>query len=257
MHDEIRTRLLERLDWMRLSPAVAVDVGCATGLAARALAARYPNARVLALDTSERMLRAARAERGEAPIEIVAGAAEALPLAPASVDVAVLNLSLPWCDPAAAFAELARVLAAGGLALFATLGPDTCEELRRAWRAVDDRVHVHAFVDMHDVGDLAVRAGLAEPVLDVDRIRLSYESVAALVRDFRAWGAVNVAAGRRKTLTGVRRWQRFVREMESASPFSVTIEAVLGHAWGTGRAMQGSGRGEFTIAANSIRRRGR
>src|SRR5690606_6919766 len=95
VHDEIRTRLLERLDWMRLSPAVAVDVGCATGLAARALAARYPNARVLALDTSERMLRAARAERGEAPIEIVAGAAEALPLAPASVDVAVLNLSLP------------------------------------------------------------------------------------------------------------------------------------------------------------------
>jgi len=234
VHDEVRRRLLERLDWMRIDPAVIVDVGCATGLAARALAARYPAARVVGVDPSRGMLRAARAECDAARIAIVGGAAEALPLRDRSVGLAFASSSLPWSDPQAAFAELARVLEDGGLAVFATLGPDTLIEVRRAWRTVDDAVHVHAFVDMHDLGDLAIRAGLAEPVLDVDRLTLSYRDVAAFVRDMRAWGAVNAAAGRRKTLTGPGRWRRFAAAL--GCPFDVPVELGLGHAGGTGRA---------------------
>ena len=258
VHDEARGRLLERLDWMRIEPGVALDVGCATGLTARALAERFPNARVLGLDWSAAMLGAARAESAAGPpLAWVRAAAERLPLRAGSVDLAVLNLSLPWCDPRAVFAELARVIAPGGLVLFATLGPDTAAELRRAWRTADDALHVHAFVDMHDIGDLLVAAGLAEPVLDVDAIELSYGSVDALVRDFRAWGAVNVAAGRRKTLTGPRRWRRFAGVLDADAPFSVTIELGLGHAWGTGLATQGGGDGEFALPADAIRRRRR
>ena len=70
------------------------------------------------------------------------------------------------------------MLADGGALLFATLGPDSLQEVRAAFGAVDDRIHVHAAFDMHDLGDLALAAGLAEPVLDVDRLEVTYADVA-------------------------------------------------------------------------------
>ncbi len=156
------------------------------------------------------MLARARAACAASPaVTVVGGDAERLPLATGSVQLVLANLVLPWCRPQNLFVEAARVLEAGGLLLFATLGPDSLQEVRRAWAAVDDRLHVHAAFDMHDLGDLALAAGLAEPVLDVDRLELTYERPAALVRDLRAWGAVNVAAGRRRELTGPKRWRAF------------------------------------------------
>ncbi|HEX6999377.1 MAG TPA: methyltransferase domain-containing protein [Gammaproteobacteria bacterium] len=257
VHDEARRRLLERLDYVRLEPRVVADVGTATGLAARALAARYPAARVIALDPSREMLRVARRERRTAAaLAFAAGRAEQLPLLDGSVDLLVANLCLPWCNPPAAFVEAARVLREGGLALFATVGPDTLQEVRRAWREADDAVHVHAFFDMHDLGDMAVAAGLADPVLDVDRIELTYGDVGRLVRDLRAWGAINTAAGRRRALTGTARFARFRRALASdhGTRFSVTIELVLGQAWGAPRR---SRRGEHAVPADRIGRRRR
>src|SRR5690606_204638 len=125
------------------------------------------------------------------------------------------------------FREAARTMTSGGLFLFATLGPDTLEQLRRAWAAVDDRVHVHALFDMHDLGDLAVSAGLAEPVVDVDRMELTYRDVDSMISDLRACGAVNVAAGRRRELTGPSRFRRFVAALEAQrrdGRIPVTIE---------------------------------
>jgi malonyl-CoA O-methyltransferase len=264
VHDEARARLLDRLSFFRLEPRVAVDLGCATARGARALANRYPNARVLALDSSAGMLAAARAAcragAGSAKIAVIGGDAERLPLASGSAQLVLANLVLPWCKPQSLFAEGARVLDVGGLLLFATLGPDSLQEVRRAWAAVDDRLHVHAAFDMHDLGDLALAAGLAEPVLDVDRIELTYEHPSALVRDLRAWGAVNVAAGRRRELTGPRRWQAFEECLCAAggARFAVTVELVLGQAWGTGklRAVRSAG-SETAFAVERIGRRRR
>ena len=137
VHDETRTRLLERLSFFRLEPRVAVDLGCATARGARALADRYPQARVLAVDSSPGMLAAARAACAAAAtataarIAVVGGDAERLPLATGSVQLVLANLVLPWCKPQNLFAEAARVLEAGGLLLFATLGPDSLQEVRR------------------------------------------------------------------------------------------------------------------------------
>jgi malonyl-CoA O-methyltransferase len=133
---------------------------------------------------------------------------------------------------------LARVLTAGGLVVFSTFGPDTLREVRRAWASVDDHAHVHSFLDMHDVGDAALAAGLANPVMDVDRLAVSYRDTAALVRDLRGCGAVNREARRRRSLTGQHRWQRFAAALEAPGAggrFTVTVELVFGHAWGTGR----------------------
>ena len=93
------------------------------------------------------------------------------------------NLMLQWCnDPDRCLRECRRVLRPGGLLSFATFGPDTLVELRRAWAAVDGHVHVNRFIDMHDLGDALVRAGLAEPVMDVERYTLTYADVRDLMR---------------------------------------------------------------------------
>ena len=261
IHDEARARLLERLDVVRLKPAVAVDLGCATGRGAAALAARYPAARVLGIDSSRGMLRTAAAAAGEAvqlAVQFVAGEATALPLRAASVELVLANLVLPWCRPERLFAEAARVLTDGGALMFATLGPDSLQEVRAAFAAVDERIHVHAAFDMHDLGDLAMAAGLAEPVLDVDRIEVTYADVAGLVRDLRAVGAINVAGGRRRTLTGRRRWGRFVERLPRNidGRFAVTVELILGQAWGRAPvARPRSGSSEIRVPIERIRRR--
>jgi len=257
IHDEARSRLIARLDLVRLVPTVAVDLGCATGRGAAALAARYPAARVLGVDSSLGMLRAAAAGAGES-VRVVGGDAAALPLRGGSVELVLANLVLPWCRPERLFAEAARVLTDGGALLFATLGPDSLQEVRAAFAAVDDRIHVHAAFDMHDLGDLALAAGLAEPVLDVDRIEVTYADVAGLVRDLRAVGAVNVAGGRRRSLTGRRRWGRFVERLPVGPDgrFAVTVELILGQAWGRGPvARPQAGSSEIRVPIERIRRR--
>jgi malonyl-CoA O-methyltransferase len=261
IHDETRGRLLERLELVRLEPRVIVDLGCATGRAARALAARYPAARVLAIDSSSGMLRAAAAANsGDSTVNSAAGAvsvlggdAERLPLQAHCADLVLANLVLPWCRPERLFAEAARVLVSGGVFSFATLGPDSLQEVRAAFAAVDTLIHVHGAFDMHDLGDLALAAGLAEPVLDVDRLEVTYANAGALMRDLRATGAVNVAGGRRRTLTGRRRWRGFEAELQQRQErFAITVELILGQAWGRGPARP---RGEIAVPVERIGRR--
>lgn len=256
IHDEARTRLLARLDLLRLAPRLVVDLGCGIGSGASALAARYPAAHAMALDSSRSMLRSAAASTGRA-FAVVGGDAERVPLKSHCAELVLASLVLPWCRPDVVFAEAARVLAADGVALFATLGPDTLKEVREAFAAADDRIHVHAAFDMHDLGDLALAAGLAEPVLDVDRLEVTYAEPAALVRDLRAMGAVNVAGGRRRGLTGVTRWRAFERALVGTPGrrFAVTVELILGQAFGRGPVQHRDRSGEILVPIERLRRR--
>jgi malonyl-CoA O-methyltransferase len=132
------------------------------------------------------------------------------------------------------FAEFHRVLRPGGLVHFTTFGPDTLHELRRAFAAVDDRSHVNHFADMHELGDGLVRAGFAEPVLDVDRHVLTYTDALALMRDLKAIGAHNVTSDRPRGLTGRRQLEAmqaaYERERRDGR-LPATYEVVYGHAW--------------------------
>ena len=180
---EAAARLIERLALFALEPAVVVDLGAGTGRVTGQLAALYPDAAVLAIDVSGPMLE--RAASAGAVTRLVADA-HRLPCASGSVDLVFANLLLPWVAPDHVLTECVRVLKPGGLAIMTTLGPDTLIELRRAWASVDQFIHVHGFIDMHDIGDLATRAGFVEPVIDVDRLTLDYAGVAELVGDLRA-----------------------------------------------------------------------
>jgi malonyl-CoA O-methyltransferase len=164
--------------------------------------------------------------------------ARQLPLQTGSVDMVFANLLLPWIDDlSAGFVEITRVLRKDGVFVFSTLGPDSLAELRAAWGSLDRDWHVNAYVDMHDIGDAIVRAGLRDPVLDVDKIAVSYPDSAALYQDLTRCGARNCLAARRNSLTGKRRFARMEERLAEAfvgAPLTFGLELVYGHAWGGG-----------------------
>lgn len=259
----VRGELLERLDLVRLDPSVVVDLGAGTGHAAMALKRRYRTARVVAVDLSPAMLaEAARRQTFLRRFHRVCADAAALPLPEASVDLVFSNLVLHWCDePDAVFAECRRVLRPGGLFTFTTFGPDTLLELRDAWAAADERVHVNRLIDMHDLGDGLVRAGLADPVLDVERYTLTYATLRDLASDLRATGSINANAGRPRGLTGrqaLGRVNAAYDSLRSGGRLPATCEVVFGHAWCPSGARRSPGVPvEVTVPVGAIGRRPR
>jgi malonyl-CoA O-methyltransferase len=160
----------------------------------------------------------------------------ALPFPAGSFGCAWSNLALHWLDdPEPTVREAHRVLVAGGLFMFSTLGPDTLMELRAACaEAFGEGVHVRRFIDLHDLGDLLGRAGFAAPVMDMERVTLTYADVSALVADLRATGSVNPMRGRRRGLTSRATGQRLdaaLRTRLRATRLPATFEIVYGHAW--------------------------
>ena len=257
LQSDVRQRLLARLEYVKLAPEVVVDAGCGTGHASRELKRRFPRALVVALDIAPGMLRIAGRQRGWLRrFERVCADAQRMPFADGSVDLVYSNLMLQWCDDLdAVFAELARVLKPGGLLTFSTFGPDTLKELRAAWASVDDHTHVHRFIDMHDIGDALLRAGLSEPVLDVEPFTLTYQDAFGLMRDLKAIGAHNASAGRAPGLTGRGRLEAMSAAYEryrSAGRLPATYEVVYGQAWGSASRQGDATPGEIRIPADSI-----
>ena len=234
---EVADRLLARLDYMSVTPAVVLDLGAGTGYCTKLLERRYPKARILLADVAPAMLATARAgaRRFFSRRGYVCADASALPLAGASIDLIVSSLTLQWCeDLGAVFAECARVLRPGGLLLFSTLGPDTLRELRAAWAAVDEAPHVNRFHDMHVVGDALIHGGLSSPVMERDDLTVTYEDVITLMRDLKGIGAQNHHLQRARALYGRQRLGRLAAAYEKYRRdglLPATYETVYGHAW--------------------------
>ncbi len=254
---QLRRQMIERLDLIAFTPQSVLDLGCGTGHGAKALAARWPKSRVIALDASPAMLRETGRLDEQSRIGKFCAQAESLPLPDKSIDLVFSNLMLPWCeDIDSVFAEVARVLRPRGYFSFTTFGPDTLAELRAAWREADDGAHVHPFTDMHDLGDGLVRAGLSEPVLDVTRYTLTYPDVETLMRDLKAIGSQNASTARPRGLTGRRRLRTVTDAYErfrSQGVLPASHEVVFGQAWGA--IERDAPDGEFAVPIGNIGRR--
>lgn len=236
VHAEVRARLLERLEVVRIEPTLVVDLGAGTGFASRALSRRYSSAQVVALDCSLGMLQAARRQQGWLRrFGRLAADATALPLKESTVDLVFSNLMLQWCnEPHRVFTEIRRVLRPRGLFTFTTLGPDTLKELRHAWRQIDAHTHVNRFIDMHDLGDALVRSGFAEPVMDTERLTVTYADFDGLASDLKRSGSHNLNADRPRGLTGRRTLNALRAQLEPyrrEERLPATLEVVYGHAW--------------------------
>lgn len=253
---EVGMRMAERLNLVKLIPAAILDGGCGTGEALRELGLRYPSAHRTALDLAFPMVTVARARfrerqsvltravaalggRGGAPVSFLTGDLGALPFRAGSFELVWSNLALQWIsDLPRALAEVHRVLRVGGLASFTTLGPDTLQELRAAFRRTDENPHVNRFADMHDVGDMLVEAGFGDPVMHMERITLTYDDPMAMMRDLKAIGATNATNARARGLLGRRHWANVLRAldgMREGGRIPATFEILYGHAWKVAR----------------------
>jgi malonyl-CoA O-methyltransferase len=229
-----------------------VDIGCGTGLFFDELRKRFPKPELVGVDIAHAMLRKAasrialwRRLLGLRAPRLVCGDAESLPIAGASTQMVFSNLALQWTRPEAVFAEAARVLQPGGLILFSTFGPDTLKELRSAFAAVDGHGHVNAFIDMHDLGDMLVHAGFADPVMEMEVITLEYSCVEAIARDLKAIGARNALPNRPRGLSSRSRWRAVIDHYERHRREGVlpaTYEVIYGHAWKTAPRRMEDGR---------------
>jgi len=249
---EISSRMQDRLQLVKIVPQRVLDAGCGAGADLPMLQKMYAAAQILGVDASEQMARAASAATGPAPkggltqliskllpsktgIDLACADFAELPLALHSMDLVWSNLALHWHpQPDRVFAEWRRVLRVEGLLMFSCFGPDTFSELRTAFADVDLFPHALPFVDMHDFGDQLVEAGFSTPVLDMEKITVTYDTPQALLADVRAWGGNPLAtcrqgllgrAGQARLLAGLERQRR------PDGKLGLTFEVLYGHAF--------------------------
>jgi malonyl-CoA O-methyltransferase len=270
---EVGKRLIERFDLMRIAPETVLDIGCGPGTHTQALSKRFPDASVIAIDQCAAMVvqaaavntgRLARLARfsglgGHSSIHGLVCDMGALPLSREFADVLWSNFALQWANDAPAlFAEWSRVMKTGGVVMFTAPGPDTLVELRRALSSAGESPdsRVQRFIDLHDIGDMLVHAGFADPVMDMEVITLEYASAAALWRDLRAQGATNTMRARPRGLLTPRRLRNIEAALDAAraagGPIRISVEVIYGHAWKVAPRKTAEGHGIVRI--DSIRR---
>jgi len=247
---EIAERMHERLSLVKIVPKQVLDAGCGTGADLALLQKTYPAAQILGIDGAGAMARAARAPvstgrslnqlltrlmPAKAGVDVLCGDYGNLPFGPNSLDLLWSNLSLHWHPlPDRVFAEWRRVLRVEGLLMFSCFGPDTFTEVRSAFAVLDAHPHTLPFVDMHDFGDQLVEVGFSTPVMDMERITVTYDTPQALLLDVQALGG-NPLESRRRGLIGRTAWRRVLDAFEAQrrpdGKLGLTFEVIYGHAF--------------------------
>jgi malonyl-CoA O-methyltransferase len=247
---EVASRMHERLALVKIAPLQVLDAGCGTGADLALLQKAYPAAQIIGVDAVPAMVESAKAPApamralnqmlsrllpAKAGIDLVCADFGNLPFGLNSLDLVWSNLALHWHpQPDRVFAEWRRVLRVDGLLMFSNFGPDTFKELRAAFAAMDETPHALPFVDMHDFGDQLVEAGFSTPVMDMEKITVTYDTADALLADVRAFGG-NPLATRRRGLAGRAAWQRMLDALEAQrrpdGKLGLTFEVIYGHAF--------------------------
>lgn len=231
---EIQKEMLARMDYMALKPEIILDAGCGLGEGIDLLQKRYPNAGFYGLDSASVMLQYAKSQLNQS--NWIQANAQSLPFRPQSIDLIWSNLLLPWCgNVATIFTEWRRALRPEGLLMFSSLGPDTLIELTGKVSTEE----LPYFVDMHVIGDALTQAGFIHPVLDVERIAVTYKQASLLFEDLSHLGLLPVLPS------------DILLEKNAEDFFSVTYEVIYGHAWSPQLQIDESG--EFKINLNDLR----
>ena len=241
LHAEVARRMAERLPVIRLQPQQVIDWGAHLGGSRTLLEQAYPRAVITAVEPTEaRCAATARALQpawwsprrwatGSAPVCIEAG------VGAASAQLLWSNMGLHAApDPQVVMSQWQRALQTDGFLMFSTLGPGTLEGVRELYRQCGWGVPHAPFVDMHDLGDMLVEAGFADPVMDQEQITLTWPTAAALLAELRQWGGN--ADPRRFPGLRTPRWQQRLCDALGARADSdgrpvLGFEVVYGHAF--------------------------
>lgn len=263
LYGVVAQRLFDRLKLIRLDPQQILDAGCGTGLRTALLRERFQKAHITSLDHSAAALRrlpldtwSERWARWRKKPRNAVRCADLTDtgLAPESLDLVWSNLAIHWHDrPHDVLKEWARIIRPNGLVLFSGWGPATGIELRQALTGAGLASATLPLVDMHDLGDLMVQQGFADPVMDQETLTLTFDTPAALLKDAWVLGG-NPNPNRHPSLVG-RAWREKLcaaleknRDAQSGK-LHLTIEVAYGHAW---RSMTRRLGGETRISLASI-----
>ena len=247
LHEEVGGRMIDRLGWFKQTPKEWLDwAPLLGGLAThRRLRDVYPEAGVwLAGDQAEQAASLLGRSGGARaalrnPLKWWASAprVQADPGATGVADMVWANMALHLThDPRALLERWRQLLRVGGFLMFSSLGPDTLREVRAVYAQKGWHLPAHELTDMHDWGDMLVETGFAEPVMDMERLTLTYPSAQRLLQDLRDWGR-NLHAGRPRGLHGRGHRQALLDALERGLPrtglghLSITVEVVYGHAF--------------------------
>ncbi|MCC9595539.1 MULTISPECIES: trans-aconitate 2-methyltransferase [unclassified Rubrivivax] len=237
LHGEVARRMADRLAVIRKQPAKVLDWWAATGASRGVLAAAYPAAEIVAVESEAAPAPAAapwwspRRWGGARPLQVLAEA----DVPPGGAELVWANMMLHGvADPRAAMARWHRALAVDGFLMFSTLGPGTLERLRSLYAAQGWPAPFAPFVDMHDLGDMLVEAGFADPVMDQEIVTLTWPDAAAAIAELRTLGG-NVAVSRHAGLR-TPRWRRRLEAALAADAAAdgrpaLAFEIVFGHAF--------------------------
>ncbi len=243
LHEEVARRMEDRLQWIRQAPASWCHWDALRGgLQAHALvSARYPEARCQLFESAahcEPVVRQALAKPWWSLSRWSAASPQWGMPADASVQMLWANMALHTAaDPQALIAQWHRALAVDGYLMFSCLGPDSLRELHGVYAALGWPAAGHAFTDMHDWGDMLVHAGYAEPVMDMERITLTFATPERLVQELRELGC-NLHPDRFPSLRG-RRWRdklyavlaERLADPQQGGQLALTFEIIYGHAF--------------------------
>jgi malonyl-CoA O-methyltransferase len=259
LHEEVARRMAERLEWIRLQPGSwAHWEPVRGGLQAQArLMQRYPGSTCFLVEASPARAQAARHSVTPpwwSPARWKASALRLETPPGQGVQMVWANMLLHHAaDPQALLAEWHRALAVDGFVMFSCFGPDTLRELRNVYAALGWPAPAHEFTDMHDWGDMLVQGGFAEPVMDMERITLTFETPARLLQELRELGR-NLHRDRFVGLRG-RAWHAQLLEALAtrlAQPagggrLSLSFEIIYGHALKAAPRLKVQARSEVTL----------
>ncbi|MCK5424535.1 MAG: methyltransferase domain-containing protein [Emcibacter sp.] len=197
---EVADRLYDKYRDIKRDFNNILDLGCHDGALAKLLKDKF----VINQDLSQKFLGACHGARVQADEEL-------LPYKPQSLDLVLSNLSLHWVnDLPGCLAQIKQALKPDGLFLCAMLGGETLTELRQSMMAAEVNIRggisprISPFVDVRDAGALLQRAGFALPVIDTDRITVTYENAFKLMQELRGMGEGNILSKRFRGLTSPR-----------------------------------------------------
>ena len=241
LHEEVARRMEDRLQWIRQAPAAWCHWEAVRGgLEGHALvSARYPKARCFVVETTRRGREAASQALSKPWWSRWVGEQARLEMPDeGAVQMLWANMALHMvADPQALMAQWHRALAVDGYLMFSCFGPDTAKELRSVYADMGWPPAGHAFTDMHDWGDMLVQAGFAEPVMDMERITLTFATPQRLLEELRELGC-NLHPDRFAALRG-RAWrEQLYKALEQrlidgsgSGQLSLTFEIIYGHAF--------------------------
>ena len=242
LHQEVARRMAQRLPVIRQAPSSWLDWWGFTGGGAAAVAQVWPQAQRSVVEPSPGLVERSRSSAGlpwwalgqrRRQAALTVGLDSAVPDGQAGMLWANLVLHTQP-DPPAALAQWHRALAVDGFVMFSCFGPDTLKELRTVYAEAGWPAPHPPYTDMHDVGDALVQAGFADPVMDQERLELSWSSPEALLTELRGLGG-HLGLGRWPGLRTPRWRQRLLqalaRRADAQGRIAMGFELVYGHAY--------------------------